>query len=278
MKLLMLKGLPASGKSTYAKELAAEGWVRTNKDELRQLMHGGKWSGNNEKEVIAIRDAIVRDALERTRNVVVDDTNFHPPHEEQLRAIAKEFKAEFQVKYFDTDVEECIKRDLARPNSVGENVIRTMWRQYVAPVQERPLNGNPVAAIFDVDGTLAEKGDRGQFEWEKVISDSPNVDVISLAEMFQAYGYKILIFSGRDGSCKEDTEEWLKNWSVPYDEFHIRPEGDNRKDSEIKREFYDDCINRYDIRYAVDDRHQVARLWHELGLCLLKVGDPDIKF
>lgn len=33
-KLLMLKGLPASGKSTYAKELSDKGWIRVNKDDI----------------------------------------------------------------------------------------------------------------------------------------------------------------------------------------------------------------------------------------------------
>jgi predicted kinase len=63
MKLLMLKGLPASGKSTYAKKLAQDGYVRVNKDDLRAMLHAGKWSKINEKQVLATRDQIVRDSL-----------------------------------------------------------------------------------------------------------------------------------------------------------------------------------------------------------------------
>lgn len=37
-KLLVLKGLPASGKSTYAKELVNKGWKRVNKDDLRAMI------------------------------------------------------------------------------------------------------------------------------------------------------------------------------------------------------------------------------------------------
>ena len=58
----------------------------------------------------------------------------------------------------------------------------------------------------------------------------------------------------------------------------MRTKDDNRKDSEVKREFYDELKDRYDIKYVVDDRLQVCRLWWELGLCLLKVGDPDLEF
>lgn len=278
MKLLMLKGLPASGKSTYAKELVGEGWVRSNKDDLRLLLHGGKWSKKNEEQVVAVRDAIARAGLAAGRNVVVDDTNYHPSHESDLRKIAKEFGAEFETKEFPTDVEECIERDLKRENSVGEQVIRKMWRQYVAPPRERYLSAGPKAVIFDVDGTLARMDGRGPFEWEEVGNDLPQEEIILLLRMFERERWCILIFSGRDSVCREQTEQWLYRHAIPYDELLMRPQGDNRKDAEVKREFYDSLKQRYDMVYAVDDRPQVCRLWHELGLCLLKVGDPDLEF
>jgi len=278
MKLLMLKGLPASGKSTYARELVKDGWVRTNKDELREIMHGGKWSGGNEKAVIAIRDAIIADALGRGRSVVVDDTNFHPSHEQRLREIAQTFQAAFEIKEFVIDVDTCIERDLKRPNSVGERVIRRMWRESVAPVQERLVGEGPKAVIFDIDGTLARMHARNPFDWAKVGNDLLNGEVAQLLALFREGGYSILVFSGRDAVCRSQTEEWLEVHHVRYEELHMRPEGDNRKDVEIKREMYGRLCDRYDIRYAVDDRPQVCRLWHELGLCLLKVGDPDLEF
>lgn len=278
MKLLMLRGLPASGKSTYAKELAKEGWTRTNKDELRQTLHGGKWSSGNEKQVIAVRDAIIEDALGRGRNVVVDDTNFHHSHEVRLEQLGEKYKAEFEVMDFDTDVEECIRRDLKRPESVGENVIRKMWRENGGMVQPRYLSGGPKAAIFDVDGTLARMDGRGPFDWGKVGSDFPVQEVIDLLGLFRGDGYAVLVFSGRDAVCRADTEQWLRENGIAYDELRMRPEGDNRKDVEVKKEFYEELKDRYDIVYAVDDRPQVCRLWHELGLCLLKVGDPDLEF
>ena len=281
MKLLLLKGLPASGKSTYAKELLKEGnWVRSNKDDLRNLLHGGKWSHNNEAEVMKVRDSIVEMALEAGKNVVVDDTNYAPVHEAKMKELAKKYKAEFEVKEFDTDVETCIERDIHRgEKAVGEQVIRRMWRQHVAPRQERHVgDGNP-AVIFDIDGTLAIKSDRSPFAWERVGEDTLEENVLLLLEMFKAANYEILVFSGRDEVCKEETEKWLlRNGITQISELRMRTKDDNRKDSEVKREFYDELKDRYDIKYVVDDRLQVCRLWWELGLCLLKVGDPDLEF
>jgi predicted kinase len=279
MKLLMLKGLPASGKSTHARELTKEGWVRVNKDELRLMMRPFKFQPKFEKQIVLYRDVITMNALEAGFNVVIDDTNFHPSHEERLREIAKQYKAEFEVMTFDVDVEECIARDLKRgEKAVGEQVIRKMWREYVEPVQELKLCSGPKAVIFDIDGTLARMKDRGPFDWDKVGNDDPVEGVIEMVPMFRASGYKVLIFSGRDGSCFEDTVEWLKKHGVEYDEFAMRSEGDNRKDSVIKDELYEHFRDRYRITHVVDDRPQVCRMWHTKGLTLLKVGDPDLEF
>jgi hypothetical protein len=153
-----------------------------------------------------------------------------------------------------------------------------MWREHVAPVKERVVGDGPKAVIFDIDGTLARMQDRGPFDWHKVENDLLNDEVAQLLTLFRDGGYSILVFSGRDAVCRPQTEAWLETHNVRYDELHMRPEGDNRKDVEIKREIYLRLCDRYDIRYAVDDRPQVCRLWHELGLCLLKVGDPDLEF
>lgn len=280
MKLLMLKGLPASGKSTYATELVKEGWTRVNKDELRLLMHGGKWSRGNESEVITARDDLIINALEKGKNVVVDDTNYALVHEAHLHMIALEYKADFEVKEFDTDVEECIKRDLHRgEKAVGEQVIRKMWREYVAvPKTLSPDYSLPNAVIFDIDGTLAIKSNRSPYDWEKVGEDTLNYPVASLLDILKDKGYKVLIFSGRDSVCRDTTKWWLASNGIDWEELYMRPEGDTRKDVEVKAEFYEACKDRYNITFVVDDRPQVCRYWHTQGLCLLKVGDPDLDF
>ena len=284
MKLLMLKGLPASGKSSFSKELVAKGWVRTNKDDLRKLLHGGKWSKTNEKQVLSVRDTIVISSLSMGKNVVVDDTNFHPSHEEKLRSIADAAnsigkKVEFEIKHFDTDVEECIKRDLKRGEAaVGEQVIRKMWREYVEPVKESPKYLFGKTVIVDIDGTLAIMKDRGPFEWDKVGNDELNTPVRDIVTSLDACGFRIVIFSGRDASCRKITEEWLNRKGIPYDSLHMRPEGDNRKDVVIKKELYESLKDDYNFTHVIDDRPQVCRMWHTEGLCLLKVGDPDLQF
>jgi predicted kinase len=136
--IIMLRGLPASGKSTWARKYLANanaGTVkRVNKDDLRAMLDGGKWSPENEKFVLQVRDNIIGSALDSGKHVIVDDTNLAPKHEARLRELAKKHGADFQIIDFThVSVDECIERDRGRPNYVGEKVIRDMHQQFLVP-------------------------------------------------------------------------------------------------------------------------------------------------
>lgn len=127
--LKMLKGLPASGKSTWAK---AQDAVRVNKDDIRAAMENYDHSKGHEKQVIKFRDSLIKGALLRGDDVISDDTNLNPYHEEQLRRIAEEYDADFEVIEFNTDIDTCIERDAARDEGhVGEGVIRGMFNKWL---------------------------------------------------------------------------------------------------------------------------------------------------
>lgn len=141
--IIFLKGLPASGKSTWAREYLEKNTnvKRVNKDDLRAMLDNSKWSHANEKFVLQLRDHIVIESLQKGFHVIVDDTNLHPKHEERMRQIARENNAVVEVKFFDTPLEECLRRDAARANSVGVTTIRQMYDQYMgSDVSELPLD------------------------------------------------------------------------------------------------------------------------------------------
>jgi predicted kinase len=277
MKLLMLRGLPASGKSTYARTLADKGWVRVNKDDLRAMLHNGKWSREHEKQVLAIRDHIIEQSLSAGLSVVVDDTNLAPKHRQTLTELAKKHAATFETKTFDVPIEECIKRDLARANSVGERVIRQMYDQFLDPPPDayHPPEDKPSAVLCDIDGTLAHMRNRSPYEWSKVGEDSLDDAVKGLLDLCN-FGYQIILLSGRDSVCRPQTEEWLRSYGVPYDQLFMRAENDNRKDSIVKRELFDDFIrNNYQVQFVLDDRDQVVKMWRAMGLKCLQVAEGD---
>jgi len=132
------------------------------------------------------------------------------------------------------------------------------------------------AIIVDIDGTLAKMNGRGPFEWHRVGEDNVNDPV---RKMVNAYADKaqVIIFSGRDGSCREQTELWLALNNIRYDALFMRPAGNFEKDNIIKRRLYDQNIaGKYDIDFVVDDRNQVVDMWRkELGLTCFQVDYGD---
>lgn len=281
-KILLTKGLPASGKTTFAKELInkePDKWKRINKDDLRAMLDDSRWSKGNEQFVLDLRNHITYQALEKGYSVIIDDTNLHPKHEEYFRLFAKEKGVDFEVKDFtNIDVDECIRRDLKREKPVGAGTIRQMYRQFLMPKITPPLYlpDKPNAVMCDIDGTLALFGNKNPYD-RNFLEDEVNFSIRNIVNTYSISGYKIIIVSGRKNKYLEDTKKWLKEKIVAFDEiFMPRADDDNRKDFIIKQEIYDNNIKgKYNIAFVLDDRNQVVRLWRELGFTCLQVNDGD---
>ena len=279
MKLLLLKGLPASGKTTFAKELVRKdgNWVRVNKDDLRNMLHGGKWSSSREKKIIACERTLVGTLLGEGKNVVVDDTNLNPIHERYFKGLTESHNADFEIKEFDTPLEECIKRDNARPNGVGETVIRKMYNQYLKPAPAK-YTLDPMlqpAIVCDIDGTLAHMHDRSPYDWSKVGNDKVDIPIAWLTSiLFRSVS--VILVSGRDESCRKETEDWLAKNCICYTELIMRKEGDNRPDEVVKEEIFNENIRgNYIVKFVLDDRNKVVDMWRQLGLKCLQVEEGD---
>lgn len=271
--IYLLKGLPASGKSTWARKTAKDpSFKRINKDDLRSMLDCSYWSRDNEKMILEARDVLVRMALAKGKHVIVDDTNFHPKHEAKMKEIAKSYNAKVEVKSFDLDVEECITRDLKRSNSVGEKVIRDMYLRYILKpnlaTQDETLEK---AIICDIDGTLANKSDRSPYDWHRVKEDTIKQPVLNILNAIKET-HTIILLTGRDGICRGLTEEWLAENDVPYNALFIRDKGNTEKDSIIKERIFRSKIkDKYYIDFVLDDRQQVVDMWRSIGLTCLQV-------
>jgi hypothetical protein len=163
---------------------------------------------------------------------------------------------------------------------VGERVIRQQYDQWLAPAPEEPPAidpDKPHAVLVDLDGTLADMGDRrGPFEWDKVDQDAPHQDIVDLVNTLRDAGAEIVFVSGRDGRARERTRIWLRrylgDWTVEA-RLYMRAEGDFRKDSVVKSEIYEHSIrDAYNVWMVLDDRQQVVDMWRQRGLRVLQVA------
>lgn len=302
-KLLILKGLPASGKSTYARELIRDpDWRRVSRDDLRTMFNNYDYANSDEKLVNVVYLEAVRVALKTGYNVVSDACNLDARSEKALRMIARDYDADVEVKFFDVPLEECIARDSMRvphnPKSryVGEEAIRRFHDRYLAsgnfrvenplpdPEPTAPYTPDPSlppAIVVDVDGTLALKGDRSPYDWARCGEDEVCGEVKQVLTMLTNTwnGPYVILLSGRDSVCRPETENWLWQNDIPHEELHMRAEGDMRKDTIVKRELFDTHLRgRYNVQFVIDDRPSVCRMWREMGLFVFQVGDPHKEF
>jgi predicted kinase len=284
-KIILTKGLPASGKTTWAKEMVEKNpgqYKRVNKDDLRAMLDNSQWSKGNERFVLRVRDYIVLQALIDGKSVIVDDTNLSDKHLAKMKELASAFdNVTVEVKNFtDIPLDVCLERDAKREKierPVGKEVIMQMYNQYLKKEIEQIKYEVtlPSCYIFDIDGTLAIKGNRSPYDWMRVGEDTLNE---SVARMFAilAEDYAVIVVSGRDEVCRDITTTWLHENNLDYHKLYMRPEGDMRKDTIVKQEMYENHIKgKYNVLGIFDDRNQVVEMWRNLGLPVFQVADGD---
>lgn len=132
-KIILCKGLPASGKSTYAKQLCKDdpNFIRINKDDIRELLGSPIFSNTFENQVLDIERKMGLAILETGKSLIIDDTNFAKKHQIYWSQIASARGIIIDVINFDVPVEECIERDLKREKPVGKAVIMDMYKKYI---------------------------------------------------------------------------------------------------------------------------------------------------
>lgn len=310
--LTITRGYSGSGKTTHAEDYAANnadmGAVIVSRDEIRARVFGAEGktvlSDKQEKQVTKIEQEFVRSALRANKSVVVHDTNLVLRYARQWANIAEDEGALFRVWDLEVDVEECVRRNAARDEEdrVPEEVIRKQAKRWPFPwpavtpkprtTQEDgpapyvPDESLPPAIIVDLDGTLAILGDRNPYDAARCGEDTLDPVVHSIARTFWLQGYHIIFLSGRKETYRQQTEEWLfrNGWhySIQYDSrppLHgpfMRASDDGRPDFVVKAELFDKHIRgKFNIKFALDDRDQVVRLWRDMGIKTLQVSDGN---
>jgi predicted kinase len=141
VKLIICRGMPASGKSTYSRQWVLEDpkkRVRVNRDDIRNML-GKYWVPSREHLVTEIEYMSILYGLHGGYDVILDATNLNDSKEvltdkwkaslyssflwDRCNTIIVEFK-----DFFDVSLEECIRRDSERTDmKVGEDVIRRFY-------------------------------------------------------------------------------------------------------------------------------------------------------
>lgn len=310
-ELILTRGAPASGKSSWA-----EAWVlaepekrrQVNRDHFRKQFHvkGGVVPPETEVLITKLQKDAARAFLRQGLDVVVSDTNLRQRAAREWATLAKLMGAELKVQDFThVPLEELLRRNAEREDSVPEGVIRGMHRRYSLGTKplEFPLpnegagesdgkyepaeivNELPSAIICDLDGTVAKCGDRNIYDGSKAHLDTVHEDVWSAVTGFANYaagvdGVEIIFMTGRSDEHRKVTEDWIAKhlMSDSYLQLHMRRavEDKGRKDADVKYDLFNAHLRgKYNVIAAFDDRNQVVDLWRSMGIRTFQVAEGN---
>jgi predicted kinase len=103
MKVVVLVGLPAAGKSTFYRSRLGGTYAHISKDNFPSARRPAR-----------TQERLLREALEAGRDVVVDNTNASPEERAPILALAREFGAQAVAYVFPATVKECRERNALR--------------------------------------------------------------------------------------------------------------------------------------------------------------------
>ena len=297
-KLILMQGIPASGKTTWSKNWVAEDpktRIRFSNDDIRNML-GVYWVLSRESLVKSIKLDIIEKAMENNFDIVVDNMNLNPLEIKLWEDIVNNWNTKNTIPYkiethqcFDVSLETCIERDSKRVNPIGTGVIINTfkrYRQYIAT----ELNKKEVtswksintclkdAIIVDLDATLAFNTSGRPF-WEQGCAEGIPKDVIDirmrelLLSICACSECSFIVLTGKEDlpEIREATSSWLDiNWLHPT-ELIMRPKGDVSKGDLCKFNLYNKFIkDKYNVLAVFEDSKKCVDMWRREGLLCLQ--------
>ena len=300
--IVLTVGISCSGKRSWAEEYCRnrDDWCNINRDDLRfEMFCSGKrvwdqykFNRSNEKKVTEAAEQLAFNSSVFKQNIIISDTNLKSSVRNKWKIWAEDNDYEYMIKEFPISWEEAVKRNNQREGGISRSILRSQYykmQEYLGEYKYQPDPSLPDCVLVDIDGTVAEKGDRGFFDWDKVGTDKPKDFVIAMLDGLIMAGIEPIFLSGRDGSCKSETYDWIEKniMEAHYDvdiygfNLFMRTAGDMRKDYIVKRELFDKYVKgKYNVVGVLDDRPSVINnCWLDMGLPnVISVADQNLEF
>ena len=139
--LILLVGVPGSGKTTYAEKYIEEhpNTAHLSSDKIRAELWGSEATQGDNNEVFSLMQSIAIEVLNNGQSAVYDATNITRKDRSYIISLCPKFvKIECHIVW--APIETCIKRDAARKRAVGKEVIDRMLKRFQAPYYDEGID------------------------------------------------------------------------------------------------------------------------------------------
>lgn len=152
-KLILLVGVPGSGKTTYAEKYIPDypkEAKHLSSDLIRKELYGNESIQGNPAEVFSLMQKRAVEALNDGYDVIYDATNITRKDRASIIGVCPKF-AKIEAHVIWAPIEECIKRDAARDRTVGKEVIDRMLKRFQAPYYDEGIDEIKIIRPDDFD-------------------------------------------------------------------------------------------------------------------------------
>ena len=133
-KFIMMVGLPGSGKSLRAKNLAVkENAIIHSSDTLRQELFGDENTQDNNEELFKELHRRIKQDLKGEQNVIYDATNISYKRRKAFLEELKKINCEKICYLVATPYEKCLDQNKSRKRQIPEYVIKKMYLSFYIP-------------------------------------------------------------------------------------------------------------------------------------------------
>jgi len=267
-QLIILRGLPQSGKTTKAKELIEElgDVMRISPTELNEMHLNPIFQSLVHAQTLAAY------YLSLDLTVVIDDLNLKKTELDFWKAFAKGQKVKAKV----IDLRK-VKFDVLiqrhRDNKINYKVPAMVNLALQYDLYPKPKKK---FVICDLDMTLTDCTKRLKYvvgvkkkNYKKFFEETPNdtlrEECFFTLQDYAKAGHDIFFLTDRPEATRSATEKWLADKGIfatlPINSLIMRPHGDNRPAAEVKKDLIETYFHHDDwIEVIIDDDQTVIEM------------------